>query len=135
MQSEEICQSVETKVGIIRGRSSLFLDTLDYRDNALFLYGSLHSSRSPGEEPKDLYYTIIFRDVLAFQMLELDTWIASDWSENRESSFDEVVNSVWIAKLGGKAESDKNKHYSFRTYDAVFDVVCRKYELQLRKEV
>ena len=135
MPSEEICQPVETKVGVIRGRSSLFLDTFEYSSNSLFLYGSLHSSRSPDGEQKDLYYTMIFRDVLAFQMLELDTWIASDWSENRESSFDEILNSVWVAKLAGKAEPNNNKHCSFVTYDDVFDVVCRKYELQLRKEV
>ena len=130
---DEFCQPVETQVGIIRGqRTALFLDTFDYDGNTLFLQGTLDNALP---DQTDLYFAIVFREALALQVLELDSWLASGWSDNRKSSFDEVIHSRWIAQLGGKVNPDQHKHYSICTYDEVIDVVCRECSLRIRKDV
>ncbi len=65
--------------------------------------------------PADIWcsYELMFFGILALKIIELDSW---DYSS--ASSFDEVVNSNRIKKLGGKANSS-HKHFVVQTYDDV----------------
>lgn len=54
-----------------------------------------------------------------------------------KSSFDEVKNSDWIAEMqrvdsASKVKSD-HKHYFLKTYDDIFEMVSRNYELKIIK--
>lgn len=52
-----------------------------------------------------------------------------------KSAFDVVENSKEILKMKNKDHSgkinDNHKHYIFRTYDTVFEIVGKQYELTL----
>lgn len=131
---DETCKPVETAIGIIKGRDAIYLNGLDYDGFDLFLRGTIDGNLASNTTERDVFYSIRFHGVLALQVLELDSWFHLDWSSNRESSFDEVINSRWQASLGGKV-TPEHKHYSFATYDDVIDVVCLRFELHLRKEI
>ncbi len=131
---DEICQPIETVIGIIKGRDAIFLDTFNYDGNTLFLRGTINGNLASNTSEQDVFYSITFRGVLALQVIELDSWFNMAWSDNRDSSFDEVINSRWQADLGGKVNPE-HKHYSFVTYDDVIDVVCDSFKIQFRREI
>jgi hypothetical protein len=62
------------------------------------------------------------------------SWFHSGWSDNRISSFDEILHSRWRAELGGKI-TPQHQHFSFATYDEVIDVICSDFELKLRRPI
>ena len=69
-------------------------------------------------------YELFFTGVLALKMIELDSW-----DFECASSFDEILESEWIAELGGKVSSD-DKHVFVQTYDDIFEVICSSYEFK-----
>ncbi len=111
---------VETPVGTLRGRDCVFLDSATFAEtNTLVLRGTLNGDLCGQPSPgSDLPFVITFTGVLAVRMLELDCWGGSC-----SSSFDEVLESRWIAELGGKV-TGRCRHFVLQTYDDVFDVVC-----------
>lgn len=131
---DETCHPIETKIGVLKGRDAIYLDTFDYDGSDLFVRGMMNGNLASNTTERDIFYSIRFRGVLALQVLELDSWFHLGWSSNRESSFDEVINSRWQASLGGKVMPE-HQHYSFATYDDIIDVVCHGFELCLRKEI
>jgi hypothetical protein len=82
-----------------------------------------------GEKWQD--YSIRFSGVLAFQMVELDTWDSMQRGGWPETSFDEVINSSWLAGMRGKVKP-VHRHFLFQTYDQVFEVICQSYELEMK---
>ena len=119
---------IETALGYFRGRDCIFLDHITFHDNftTLELDGDINGVLCSIPQP-DRYipYSLRFRGILAVQMIELD----SDSSDG-ESCFDEVVASQWVLSLGGKA-TIAHRHFSFVTYDHVFQVVAESYEFEV----
>ncbi len=125
--SAQIFQPVETPIGILKGRDAIFLDKLevDIQQGTLMLEGSFNG-RLASKPVDDVSYALAFSGVLAFKVVELDSW-----DYNAVSSFDEVLNSEWLTQLGGKVDQSY-KHYLIQTYDDVIDVVCRKFTLAIK---
>ncbi len=141
---DEICQPVETKFGVIQGRTSLSLDFFDFdcEENTLMLRGGLCLTNRfmkdvRAQADKDeVFYSITFRGVMAFSVLELDSWLHFHHERNFASEFDEVLHSRWQAKMitTGKVTTE-HKHYAFATYDDVIDVICVDFQMSFRQEV
>lgn len=122
-------EPIETNLGILRGRSCIFLDEVDLSDtNTLILRGGINGTTcSLAEDKKEYPYKLIFRGVLALKMVELEssTTIA-------KSCFDIVRNSAWITEVSkGDKFNERHNHYFVQTYDEVFEVVSEEYSLEI----
>lgn len=94
--------------------------------NTVTLLGELNGNLCSDKQPEQwIRYRLEFKGVLALRVVELDS---RSWEG--QSSFDEVMESDWIRDLGGKV-TEANRHFVLQTYDDVFDVICREYELTL----
>ncbi len=120
-------EAVLTEIGKIWGRDAIYLDSLQMLNEATFqLKGEITSSENK-------LYSITFSGVHLFKIIELDY----DTTEYT-SSFDKVIDSIVLTELIekdkaehiGKIDNNYN-HYIFRTYDSVFEVICKEYELSL----
>jgi hypothetical protein len=118
--------AVDTPVGALHGRDCIHLDSVSFTDRTHVLVirgeinGDLCERRSPGSF---LPFEVHFSGLLALRMIELDSW---NWSG--ASCFDEVVDSPWIAELGGKVTA-AHRHFVLQTYYDVFDVVCEDFDI------
>ena len=63
-------------------------------------------------------------------MTELDAWEALQEGHWPETSFDEVVDSPWVARMQGTV-AVAIRHFVFQTYDEVFEILCTTYQLEL----
>ncbi len=134
----QISKLIETEIGVLWGRDCVCLDHTSKTDaGTLLLRGTINCRivrnylPPPGwEEAEDLPYELLFRNVLGFQMLELDAWGTQneDLSALSESCFEEVENSMWLKRLHDKLE--RLRHLRLATYDDVFDVLCETYTWQ-----
>lgn len=133
-------KAINTPLGELYGRDCIYLNNVNYnyKQRVLILKGFINNYVSDKTllDAKFSKYILTFTDVLALKVLELDSWeeiMDYDDYMNVESSFDEVLNSSWIKKLGGKVTSNYH-HYLIQTYDDVFEVVCLNYQFQLIKK-
>jgi hypothetical protein len=126
--AEQLFQPIKTPIGILKGRDAIFLDRLniDIQQGILTLEGGFNGELASEPISEEVGYSLVFYGVLALKVIELDSW-----DYKCASSFDEVVNSEWCAKLGGKVD-ESFKHYMVQTYDDVIDVVCRKFTLTIK---
>lgn len=118
---------IETTLGRLDGRDCIYLDGFAFSDRSstLTLEGSINGDLCGiAQRGRFISFILRFRGVLAFKMVELDS---CDWEF--ESSFDEVIESEWIKRLGGKVVSS-HRHFFVQTYDNVFDVVCASYDFE-----
>jgi hypothetical protein len=118
---------IETEHGFLAGRDCIFLDEISfqYRTNTVVLKGEVNGnlvSNPPEDGSRWIPYQLVFSGVLALKMLELDSW-----DFECASSFDEILDSEWMAALGGKVTTD-HKHLLVQTYDDVFELVCSSCE-------
>ena len=129
---EKIYKPQQTPFGIVNGRDAIYLEEIKFlnRTNTLVLDVSFTSCLCSDLDDDVVDFNevlIVFNNVLATKIIELDSW---DWDS--DSSFDEIIDSQWIKELGGKVTS-KEKHYLVQTYDDVIEVVCENYEIKLNK--
>ena len=125
-----------TEVGKIYGRDAIYLDKVNVINEMTFeLNGEFNTNlcSNLNDEDIDKKYKIIFENVHMFKMIELDF----DEIEYH-SSFDIIENSSQIAKLIKKDREsrinkiDENyKHFVFRTYDTVFEIIGKDFKLYL----
>lgn len=130
---------IETPVGFVVGRDALYLNWVqsDITQNSLLLELNINghlASRCPSPT-RDYLFFVEFFGVLAYRVIELDSAYhlddqSEDEADSASSSFDEVVNSHWVAELGGKVTAE-NKHYQVNTYDDVLDVVCERFGMRV----
>lgn len=138
---------IRTPVGLLTYRDCIYLESVQLPNlNSLVLAGELNASviseyHAPlgWESAADLPFQMQFHSVLGFQMLELDTWFdqnASDTSRT-ESSFDEILDSAYIATMKGQGTKlgPSHRHYQCFTYDNVFDIVATSFTLQMGDDV
>lgn len=125
---------IETSVGIIRGRDAIYLDQVffDKTRQSIELCGEING-RLCSKNDADLEwikYSLTFSGILFFTMTELD------FAEPiAPSSFIEIKDSSVIQQMR-KADSAKkltssHKHFQLQTYDDVFEIVCRSFELKI----
>lgn len=96
------------------------------RTGTLVLRGEINGELCEHREPGVfLPFVLRFSGVLALRMLELDSWRGVS-----ESSFDEQMESPWIAELGGKVTSF-HRHFVLQTYDEVFEVMCSGHDIAI----
>ncbi|MCP5098122.1 MAG: hypothetical protein GY943_21450 [Chloroflexi bacterium] len=121
-------QPIQTRLGTIYGRDAIFLDELDVeiRSGFIKLSGSLNGKLCSKASAHWYNYELVFSNILAFKVIELDSWNFS----YSVSSFDEIINSMWIQELGGKVKPS-HKHYLVQTYDDVIEVVCKSVKIQI----
>ena len=123
-------QPIETEYGFLSGRDCIYLDDVSFlngRTYKLRLKGKINRnlvSAPPESAERFIPYELIFTRVMALKIMELDSW-----DFECESSFDEILNSEWVAELGVKVSSNA-KHIFVQTYDEVFEVVCSSYEFK-----
>lgn len=130
---EQHFRAIETQIGVLVGRDAISLDLLYYDGGNLILEGSLNGHLASAATDDHIFYRLTFSGVLALKMIEIDSLYHLDPMSGVMgdcSSFDEIVNSHWVAELGGKVTRD-HKHYHFGTYDDTFEVVCEGYELKV----
>jgi hypothetical protein len=128
---------VITDAGEIWGRDAIFLTDIDLTEGHLQLKGYLRASACTGLSGDiDSAYTITFPGYLSVKVTELD-FDAKEYT----SSFDEILNSDEINKLieMDRAESiykidNSYRHFIFRTYDLVFEVISKSFELVIYGE-
>ncbi len=114
---------IETKYGIIEGRR-IFLDSIRFqKETEIILTGEIST------ELDYKFYKIIFSGINYIKLVELDF-------DDRVSmiSFGIIDNSELIEQFKKKNHSSKlnfkHRHYYFRTYDTVFEIVADKYILE-----
>ena len=126
--------AISTPIGILRGRNAIYLDaaTLSNNCSTLELSGEFncHLASKPLTNTRWQRYRIAFHNVIALQMIELDTWESLPQGSEGESCFDECIDSAWLAQMGGKATAE-HRHFVVWTYDDVFGVICKGYELTM----
>ncbi len=111
-------RAVETTLGIINGRDTIYLDeiTLVVAERKLILRGEFNGPLCSKATNEDFIpYELIFSRVSDHKLTDLDSFGFAKGI----SSFDEVVQG------GAKRE------YLVRTYDDVLEVVCDSYQLNL----
>ena len=136
----ELYKSIETDFGILAARDAITLNDT-YYDGANLTLGISMNGRL-GSIPKNEFrdYRLYFADVIAFTVTELDTWhhqidIIEDSSVyevssgSDSSSFDEVINSIWMEKWINQ-DLRQYHHYCLGTYDNVFNIICQNYILE-----
>ncbi len=124
-----------TEVGKIWGRDAIFLDRVTIINESTFqLTGEFISDLCSNlRDTHDRKYQITFKGVHLFKMIELDF----DEIEY-QSSFDLIENSKQLLRMInedkarhiGKIDATY-KHYVFRTYDTVFEIIGKDFELLL----
>jgi hypothetical protein len=141
----ENIRPIETEVGFITGRDAIFLDTLKMVTESEFCIagGLMGTHCSKIDEDIEIKFSITFKGVLLFKMLELDF---DDYPY--ASCFDLIENSSKLAAMRkrcnvigiGKMDSGMNsqgkychdiyhQHFIFRTYDTVFEIIAQSYDL------
>ena len=120
---------IETELGVLQDRTSLYLDALEYELNGILrLKGGFSEQSAESEKRVEKNYVFTFIKVVAYQVIEIDNWIASGGYS--ESCFDEVINSAWLAQLGPQTPGIC-KHYFLLTYDHVIQIVCAQFRLEI----
>lgn len=128
-------ETIVTKFGVLNGRNAIYLDKIEFEGrHTVTLIGEINGNLLENEykTSNSLKYTFVFRQILAFEMIELDSWFINApeiWHE-QGSSLNKVINSQWVQSLGGKV-TPKHQHFIIQTYDDVFQIVCETIEIQM----
>lgn len=121
---------IETSMGFLKGRDSIFLDSLTDDGISLTLKGGIINAATAPQEERP--YTLIFRGCIAYFSCELDTYFNLS-KEYSDSSFSLIKNSKWLKKLPIRKDFPKSmyKHYRVYTYDVIYDIIATDHELKL----
>lgn len=119
--------SVKTEIGEIWGRDAIYLSDMKMINEMTFMLTGFIT------KPSEKNYSITFHEVHLFKMIELDFDTIP-----YKSAFDIIENSQKIEEMVkqdlrmsiGKIDHSYN-HYVFRTYDSVFEIIGKNFELKL----
>ncbi len=119
----EKIKGIETEYGIITGRDGIFLNSISCPSQTELLLNGEFNVNGVSKQ-----YEIKFSDVVYFISIELDFD-----ERNLLESFGSIENSKLIERIKNvdydQKLSTKHRHFYFRTYDTVFEVICTMYEL------
>lgn len=114
--------AVETSRGILGVNGGLELFTLRYRDRrrVYVLELGLPDSGVRAELEFDL--------VWAMTIVPSEAELEAELPPPR-AAFDEILESSWVAKLGGKVSPEEHRHFVVQTQNEVFSIVCAGYRV------
>ena len=119
---------VLTILGVLNGRNAIYLDDVkqSFSPNQLLFIGEINGKlcSNNASEYRWYSYEVCFNLIQAYDCRELEV---CKWKT--ESSFDEIIDSELIAEL--KLAPKDYKHYILSTYDYVYSIVSRGFELQI----
>lgn len=120
--NSEIETPIETAIGTIKGRV-IFLDKISFADECtVTINGEID------DHDNEYQFEITFNRINFFSSIELDFDIRCF-----EHSFCEIQNSNKIRKFNlinhSRKINEKHRHFYFRTYDSVFEIIAESYEL------
>jgi len=119
---------IVTTLGVINGRNAIYLDDIkqSFSPNQLLFIGEINGKLCSNNTSGHRWYSyeVCFNLIQAYDCRELEIC-----KLNTESSFDEIMHSELIAelKLAGKGY----KHYILSTYDYVYSIVSKGFELKI----
>jgi len=127
---------VSTEIGTLSGRDAIYLTSVSFPDrcNTVEVSGEFNcalASKPLAATGKWQAYTIRFCNVLALRVTELAAWESTQGGKWPKTSFDEVIESEWLAQLRS-SENPELHHFILQTYDDVFEVICAGYELDMK---
>lgn len=130
--SIDYSKDITTPIGILRGRDAIYLDSSEYRRPNLSVTGTLNGPLATAATAEWYKYVIEFSGVLWSCVTELETWYDIHRDEETSSSFFETVGHGW-KKQFGQALSDNYRKFTLFTYDDVYEVICKQYEIQVNE--
>lgn len=125
--------AINTHIGYLEGRDCIYLKKViqDEFDDLIFeckLNGHLVSSLKNDEW---LNCVLTFKSVIYYQSCEIDTYFNQMDFLNTKSSFDEIKDSQLLkdTPIRQDVNKDRHHHYVVHTYDFIFDILAKEYEL------
>ncbi|NRB81917.1 MAG: hypothetical protein HRU38_25215 [Saccharospirillaceae bacterium] len=111
---------IKTSLGEFHYRDAIYLDNEKYntKTNELKLIGEINGDLCTEKvSDKFIYYEIIFHSVTEWVKIELDKYLVSDRPNFHEtSSFYKICNDgIYL--------------YVFHTYDWVYEIKCKNFEI------
>jgi len=120
--------SIVTELGKLDGRDCIYLDSVKqcFSPNRLTFSGEINGDLCENNPfgHRWLVYELSFYQIQAFECRELEI---CNWEI--ESSFDEIHDSKLLIELG--LDEKSYKHYILSTYDYVYSIVAKGYELKI----
>lgn len=134
----ETIRPIKTKLGYLEGRDCIYLDKIIGNSYDVKFIGEIFERNSKVFIP----YELTFDSVISLFSCELDTYYNLEYKrlldkkESNISSFMVIENSEYLNKLPLREDYDKKEyiHYRLKTYDVVFDIIARSYEIIIKDE-
>lgn len=131
---ERFVDIIDTPLGRLRGRDCIFLDKAALKGNKLILEGEINGALANKTAQKEwISYRLTFNGVIAHFSCELDTYenISEENNFKLGGCFGVIEESGQLKKLPVRSDFDKSEYKHFRvcTYDYVFDIFARSFEL------
>lgn len=124
---------VETSVGYITaGRDAVHVDSIEQKSSTLTFKGDINSRFCRPEYQKLRWhpFQLTFEDVKVYRCENIEVYPWQEW--NCEYAFSEVMNSEWHAEYG--MEKDIYRHFIFETYDYIYFVLCKNFEMVMTEQ-
>lgn len=125
-------KSIETPLGyIMSGRGAVYIDSLEQKNNILIFKGEINSRFCLPEYQKYKWYSyqLILNNVKVYKCENIEVYAWKEWNCN--SPFSEVINSEWHKEY--KTDNNVYKHLIIETYDFIYFVLCKGFEMQIIK--
>lgn len=127
--------AINTHIGYLNGRDCIYLRKViqDEDDNLIIeceFNGRLVSSLKNDEW---LNGVLTFKSVIYYQSCEIDTYFNQMDFLKTQSSFDEIQDSQLLKGTPIRQDFNKDnyRHYVVHTYDFIFDILAKEYELAI----
>ena len=121
-------EPILTALGKLDGRNAIYLDDVrqSFSLNKLTFIGELNGKLCSNNVSGYRWYSyeLTFDLIQAYDCRELEL---CKW--NTDSSFDEIIDSELIAEL--KLGEKGYRHYILSTYDYVYRIICKGFELKI----
>lgn len=134
---EEKFVPIITQFGELKGRDCIYLEQSIFDDNNrnLVLKGEINGSLANQENTdneQDFAFILTFERVIHYSSTELDTYCRLKGGDFSQSSFDEVLNSQFLANFPIREDYEKSDFRDFLvfTYDYVFDILATDFVLE-----
>ena len=123
---------IETSLGILKGRDCIYLDKVYKKDRSYLFEGEINGRLLNNGKDSFIKYKLEFKNVISMFTCELDSYDAIN--TNSVYSFEIIEDSKYLKKLSAdkKFDSKAFKHFRFKTYDDIFDIIAKDYALEIK---
>lgn len=134
---EKFVPIITEKYGELKGRDCIYLNHVIFDDNNrnLLLKGKINANlltQDDIDNEKDFVFNLTFKRVIHYSTTELDTYCRLKGGDFSKSSFDEILNSQFLANFPIRKDYQKSdfRHFIVFTYDFVFDILATDFVLE-----